>query len=66
MDLKIITLSDVSQEEKDKHHDITYKWNMKYDTDELSMKQQTHRQREQTYGCQGNGGWERYGLGVGA
>ena len=29
----------------------------------LSIKQiQTHRQ-EQTYGCQGGGGWERDGMG---
>ena len=29
------------------------------------MKQkQTHRHREQTCGCQGEGGWEREGLGV--
>ena len=35
---------------------ITYTWNLKHDTVKLSMKQkQTHRQREQTGGCQG--GW---------
>ena len=32
-------------------------WNLKYDTNELPMKQkQTHRYREQTCGCQGEGG----------
>ena len=31
----------------------------------LSTKQkQTHRHREQTCGCQGEGGWGRNGLGV--
>ena len=32
MDLEIIILSEVSQKEKDKYHDITYMWNLKYDT----------------------------------
>ena len=40
--------------------DITYVWNLKYD---LYMKQ-IHRQREKTYGCQGEGGWQSEGLGV--
>ena len=32
----------------------------------ISMKQkQTHRHREQMCGCQGEGGWQREGLGVG-
>ena len=36
--------------------DITYTWNVKYDTNGAIMKQkQTHRHREQTCGCQG--GW---------
>ena len=31
----------------------------------ISMKQeQTHRHREQTYGCQGEEGWGREGLGA--
>ena len=29
MNLEIIILSEVSQKEKDKYHDITYKWNLK-------------------------------------
>ena len=34
--LEIIILSEVSQKEKDKYHyDITYMWNLKYDTNEL-------------------------------
>ena len=33
--------------------DITYTWNLKYDTNEFVMKQkQTHRHRKQIYGCQ--------------
>ena len=49
MDLEIIMLSEVSQKEKDKYHDITYMWNPKYDTSELRTKQkQTHRHREHT------------------
>ena len=38
-------------------YNIIYKWNLKLDTKNLSMKQkQTHRHREQTCGCQ-EGGW---------
>ena len=33
MDLEIIILSEVSQKEKGKY-DITYMWNLKYDTNE--------------------------------
>ena len=29
MDLEIVILSEVSQTEKDKYHDITYMWNLK-------------------------------------
>ena len=36
MDLEIIIVSEVSQKEKDKYHvDITYMWNLKYDTNEF-------------------------------
>ena len=31
----MIILNKVSQTEKDKYHDITYMWNLKYDTNEL-------------------------------
>ena len=34
MDLEIIILSEVSQTEKDKYHDITYIWNLKQGTKE--------------------------------
>ena len=45
MDLEIIILSEVSQKEKDKYHDITYMRDLKQDTNELIYKQ--------TCGCQG-------------
>ena len=34
MDLEIIILNEVSHKEKEKYHDITYTWNLKYDTNE--------------------------------
>ena len=47
--LKMIILS---KSEKEKY-DITYMWDLKYDTNELFTKQkQTHRLREHSYGCQ--------------
>ena len=40
-------------------------WNLKLIQMNLYTKQkQTHRHREQTYGCQGGGVWGREGLGV--
>ena len=39
-------------------------WNLKYDTNDISMKQkQTYRHREQTCGCW-KGVWVRDGLGI--
>ena len=39
MDIEIVILSEVSQTEKDKYHDITYMWNLKKnDTNELIYK----------------------------
>ena len=50
------TKQKVSQKEKDKY-DITYMWNLKYDTDELMYKQKhTQRHGEQTCGYQGGEG----------
>ena len=38
-DLEIIILSEISQTERDKYHDITYMWNLiKNDTNELIYK----------------------------
>ena len=44
MDLEIIILSEVSQKEKDKYHDITYVWNLKYDTNEHTHEIETDSQ----------------------
>ena len=56
MDLEIIILSKVSQTKKRQvSHDITYMWNLKYNTNELAKQKQTHKPREQTSGCQGEG-----------
>ena len=38
MDIDTIILSKVSQIEKQKYHDITYMWNLKYDTKEFIYK----------------------------
>ena len=37
----MIILSEVSQKEKDKYHDTTYRWNLKIDTNELIYKKET-------------------------
>ena len=41
-----------SKSEKDKEHDTTYMWNLKYDTSGFIYKTKTHRQRKHTYGYQ--------------
>ena len=35
VDLEIIILREVSQKEKNKYHDITYIWSLKYGTNEI-------------------------------
>ena len=52
MDLETVILSEVSQTEKDKYHDITYMWNLKNKPVNITKKKQTHRYREQTHGYQ--------------
>ena len=54
MDLEIITLSEVSQTDKDKYHDNTYMWNLKkmVQMNLFTKHKQTHRHRKQTYGYQ--------------
>ena len=47
-DLEIITLSELSQIEKDKYHDITYLWNLKYDTNEHIYSSETDSQTQRT------------------
>lgn len=52
MDLEMITLSEVSQTEKDKCY-ITYMWNPKIIQVNLYTKQKlSHKHRKQTFGYQ--------------
>ena len=44
MDLEIIILSDLSQTERQIPYDITYTWNLRYDTNELIYKTETDSQ----------------------
>ena len=44
MELEVIILSEVSQNKKDKYHDIAYMWNLKYDTNEAIYKTETDSQ----------------------
>ena len=45
-----------SERERQITYCITYMWNLKYDTSELTKKQkQTHRHREQTCSYRGEG-----------
>ena len=45
-----------SERERQIQYDITYMWNLKYDTNKHIQKQkQTYRYREQTCGCQALG-----------
>ena len=41
-----------SEGERQISYDITYMWNLKYDTNELIYKTETYRHRKQTYGYQ--------------
>ena len=66
MQLKINILSEVSQKEKDIPYDITYMWNLKYDTNESIYKTETDSQtwRSDLWLPRGEKGKERDGLGV--
>ena len=60
MELETLTLSEVSQKEKDNHHMISHIWNLIYCTNEPFHRKKNHELGEQTYGCQGEGervGW---------
>ena len=46
MDLEGIMLSEISQSEKDKYHDLTYMFNLKNKINEETKFKQTHRHRE--------------------
>ena len=48
VDLEIIILSEVSQRERQTPYDITYMWNLKYDTNELIYKTETDSQTQKT------------------
>ena len=53
--LEITILSEVSQT-GEISYDIPYMWNLKgNDTNELTKQKETHRLRERTYGCLGEG-----------
>ena len=63
MDLGIFILSEVSQAEKDKYCMISLLCDIKYDTNELIYKSQTHGHRKETYGYQkGNRGRDKLGI----
>ena len=44
MDLEIISLNGVSQKERQIPYDLTYMWNLKYDTNELIYETETDSQ----------------------
>ena len=44
MDLEIILLSEVSQTERGKYHDITFMWDLNYDQNELIYEIETDSQ----------------------
>ena len=49
MQLEIITLSEVSQRERQISRDITYVWNLKYDTNEPIYETETDSQISSFY-----------------
>jgi len=61
MDLEIIYPNEVNQK-RQIPNDVTYKWNLRYDTNLHMKEKQTHRHRKQSHGYQGGQG--RDGLGV--
>ena len=50
MDLEIVNHTERSKSDKDRHY-ITYMWNLKNNTNEVTKQKQTHRHRK-TYGFQ--------------
>ena len=61
MDLEIVTLSEVR--ERQKPYDITYMWNLKYDTNNLIYETESQTQRTDV-AAKREGKWRRDGLGV--
>ena len=66
MQLEIIILSEVSQKEKDKNYTISLICGIQntVEMDVFTKQKETHRPRDQTCGCQGEGE-ERDELGMG-
>ena len=65
MDIEITILSEVNQKEKDKYHNITYMWNLKYDTNEHIYETKRLTDIEDRHMvAKGEGRWGREGLGV--
>ena len=62
MDLEMIRLSEVKNRKTNPTCYHLYMWNLKYDTHELTKKQ--NQTREQTCGCQGGGEVEDGEFGV--
>ena len=64
MQLEITLLSEVSQKEKDKYHDITYMWNLKYGTNEpvYTAEMDLQKQRTDLWLPKGRGGAGSLGL----
>ena len=67
MDLEVITLSEVSQTEKDKYHMISLIYSIfkkMIQMNEFTQQKQTHSLRERTYGYQKGrvGGRDRLGV----
>ena len=59
MDLEIVILSEVSQTERQIPYDITYMWNLKYDTNKVLYKTETDSDIEnRLVGRRGGGGME--------
>ena len=65
MDLEIIILSEVSQKEKEIPYDITYMWNLKYDTNQYIYETKIDSQSQRTdlwltrgRGSRGGKDWE--------
>ena len=57
MDLEIIILSEVKQDrERQILHDITYRWNLKYDTNELIYEIETDIEKRLVV-AKGEDGW---------
>ena len=48
MGLEIIVLSEVNQTERQMSYDITYMWNLKYDTNEPIYEAETDSQTQKT------------------